>query len=416
MPARPVARHRAARRPLTALDDLAAASADGMASAGRRSAVAVITSGLVMSMSGTPAFAARTSEVGAFSGSVDTSRLTQSARAVLEQQVVAPVERRVDLRGARRDRGRATPRARSRSRQPQASRSRERAAHRPRRGRPPRPLTAEPAVAVPASAHGNAIVEIAARYVGVPYVYGGTTPDGFDCSGFTSYVFAQVGISLPRTSSAQRTVGTVVSRADAQPGDLIWSPGHIAIYAGDGLQVDAPRPGQDDPDPGDLAVEPDLHPGGLTVRCPTRSPDGAEWRRSPEVPARADGVLAVRRRDPGRVRRARRGPARPSPRAGGGRHRAADAGRVPGRVRAGRRPGRAVRSVRRAPVRSAGVAGARRRRPADRRPGELARAGRSRAPGSARVPRAARHRQVGGAGSPVHALGVRASGAVRGRQ
>jgi cell wall-associated NlpC family hydrolase len=88
------------------------------------------------------------------------------------------------------------------------------------------------------------VVSIAMRYLGVPYVWGGTTPAGFDCSGFTSYVFAQVGIDLPRTSSAQRYAGTVVSWADAQPGDLVWSPGHIAIYAGDGMQIEAPVPGK----------------------------------------------------------------------------------------------------------------------------------------------------------------------------
>jgi cell wall-associated NlpC family hydrolase len=88
------------------------------------------------------------------------------------------------------------------------------------------------------------VVSIAMRYLGVPYVWGGTTPAGFDCSGFTSYVFAQVGIDLPRTSSAQRYAGTVVSWAEAQPGDLVWSPGHIAIYAGDGMQIEAPVPGK----------------------------------------------------------------------------------------------------------------------------------------------------------------------------
>ena len=97
---------------------------------------------------------------------------------------------------------------------------------------------------IPASAVGNAVIEVAARYVGVPYVYGGTTPDGFDCSGFTSYVYAQLGITLSRTSSAQRYDGVVVSRANAQPGDLIWSPGHIGIYAGGNTQIDAPRPGK----------------------------------------------------------------------------------------------------------------------------------------------------------------------------
>lgn len=103
---------------------------------------------------------------------------------------------------------------------------------------------AEPVTSAPAAAANSSIIGIAAQYVGVPYVSGGTTPDGFDCSGFTSYVYAQAGISLPRTSGDQRNAGTVVSRADAQPGDLIWSPGHIAIYAGDGQMIDSPRPGK----------------------------------------------------------------------------------------------------------------------------------------------------------------------------
>ncbi|WP_454850159.1 C40 family peptidase [Promicromonospora soli] len=100
------------------------------------------------------------------------------------------------------------------------------------------------AVDVPASAKGSAIVSIGMRYLGVPYLWGGETPAGMDCSGFTSYVFAQVGINLPRTSSEQRYAGTEVPWSQAQPGDLLWSPGHIAIYAGDGMQIEAPVPGQ----------------------------------------------------------------------------------------------------------------------------------------------------------------------------
>nr|WP_255491755.1 C40 family peptidase [Actinotalea sp. JY-7876] len=109
------------------------------------------------------------------------------------------------------------------------------------------PATQQEAVAsapVPQAVAGNAVLEVAARYVGVPYVSGGTTPDGFDCSGFTSYVYAQLGITISRTSSEQRNAGTVVSRADAQPGDLIWTPGHVGIYAGGNTQIDAPRPGK----------------------------------------------------------------------------------------------------------------------------------------------------------------------------
>lgn len=111
----------------------------------------------------------------------------------------------------------------------------------------PRPVVRTRAVALqapPTSVAGNAILEIAARYVGTPYRLGGNTPAAFDCSGFTSYVFAQVGISLPRTSSQQRHAGTVISRADAKPGDLVWWPGHIAIYAGDNMIIDAPGPGR----------------------------------------------------------------------------------------------------------------------------------------------------------------------------
>lgn len=97
---------------------------------------------------------------------------------------------------------------------------------------------------VPQAVAGNAVLEIAARYVGVPYVAGGASPDGFDCSGFVSYVYAQLGISLPRSSGAYYSVGVQVSRADALPGDIIVSPGHVGIYAGENYQIDAPRPGK----------------------------------------------------------------------------------------------------------------------------------------------------------------------------
>ena len=103
-----------------------------------------------------------------------------------------------------------------------------------------RPVAQSSAVA--AAVSGSAIIAEAAKYVGTPYVSGGSSPSGFDCSGFTSYVFAKFGISLPRSSGAYYNVGTRVD--SPQAGDIIVSPGHVGIYAGPNLQIDAPRPGK----------------------------------------------------------------------------------------------------------------------------------------------------------------------------
>ena len=94
----------------------------------------------------------------------------------------------------------------------------------------------------------SGVLAIAARYVGVPYVYGGESPSGFDCSGFSQYVFKQVGISLPRTSSEQYAAVTHISRSEAKPGDLVFflsggSVYHLGIYAGGGMMYDSPKPG-----------------------------------------------------------------------------------------------------------------------------------------------------------------------------
>lgn len=95
----------------------------------------------------------------------------------------------------------------------------------------------------PSSGIGASIVSIARQYVGTPYVSGGASPAGFDCSGFTQYVYAQVGISLPRTSGGQGGAGRVVSASEAVPGDLIWAPGHVGIYTGNGQHIAARNPG-----------------------------------------------------------------------------------------------------------------------------------------------------------------------------
>ncbi|TRW43064.1 C40 family peptidase, partial [Georgenia yuyongxinii] len=103
---------------------------------------------------------------------------------------------------------------------------------------------AAPAPAAPApSASSSAVVNFARQFVGTPYVYGGATPAGFDCSGFTSYVFAHFGVTLPRSSGAQSGAGTVVSASEAVPGDLVWWPGHVGIYTGNGNHIAARNPG-----------------------------------------------------------------------------------------------------------------------------------------------------------------------------
>lgn len=95
---------------------------------------------------------------------------------------------------------------------------------------------------------GN-LLSNAAQFIGVPYVWGGTTPAGFDCSGFVSYVEGMSGVSLPRTSQAQSTVGTYVPVSQLQAGDLVFWGGvgsayHVGIYVGNGTYIHAPTPGQ----------------------------------------------------------------------------------------------------------------------------------------------------------------------------
>lgn len=86
-------------------------------------------------------------------------------------------------------------------------------------------------------------VGIAMQYQGVPYVWGGMSPSGFDCSGLVSYVFAQLGKPLPHSSAAIGRMGTSLPLSQAQPGDILWHPGHVAIYVGGGKIIHAPKPG-----------------------------------------------------------------------------------------------------------------------------------------------------------------------------
>ncbi|WP_328698814.1 C40 family peptidase [Brevibacterium rongguiense] len=95
---------------------------------------------------------------------------------------------------------------------------------------------------VPSGSKVQQVMALAKSGLGTPYVSGGTSPSGWDCSGFTSYVYKKVGVHLPRTSGGQAGAGKAVSKSNAKAGDLIVSPGHVGIYAGNGMMYDAGNP------------------------------------------------------------------------------------------------------------------------------------------------------------------------------
>ncbi len=250
MSSRAPGRHRAAVRPTTPLSTFAAQLQAGVGTAGRRGAVIAASSGLVVSLGVTAADAAPIGDA-----------VEEKPRAAPTAEVVAPVVDEVEQQltvaadvetvsvGAVTAQVVAPPpppppppppvvvaptRAASTDR---VSRSEQRTTTK---------AAAAPAPAVTgdlSSSRAN-VMAVAARYVGTPYRYGGTTPSGFDCSGFVQYVFAQVGVSLPRTSSAQAGAAVRISRSEAQPGDLVFMPGHIGIYAGGNLMYDSPTTGK----------------------------------------------------------------------------------------------------------------------------------------------------------------------------
>ena len=98
----------------------------------------------------------------------------------------------------------------------------------------------------PDGSRASQVIAIAMQYLGVPYVWGGASPSqGFDCSGLTTYVFAQIGISLPHHAASQYGYGVPVSREDLQPADLVFFDGlgHMGMYIGGGQFIHAPHTG-----------------------------------------------------------------------------------------------------------------------------------------------------------------------------
>ncbi len=99
---------------------------------------------------------------------------------------------------------------------------------------------------VASSGNGSSVVATANQYIGSRYIYGGTDPSGFDCSGFTSYVYKRYGVSLSRTAAGQYSNGVAVSKGELQPGDLVMfgksGINHVGIYIGGGKMIHAANP------------------------------------------------------------------------------------------------------------------------------------------------------------------------------
>ena len=219
------ARHRKDARPVTSVTPVA-----------RRSLAAAATSGLALTMIASSASAAATGSEAAASAGTVGARAAMSTNAAVQispDASAANADIAADVTAEAPVIEQPAPKANTAettttTADSSASATADNAA-----------ATSETQAAPTPASNAGGAVAIAMQYVGRPYVSGAAGPDAFDCSGLVQYVYAQMGISLPRTAQAQGSAGTLVSAAEAQPGDIVYFGHHVGIYAGDGKMIDA---------------------------------------------------------------------------------------------------------------------------------------------------------------------------------
>ena len=258
---RPAARHRRpvrTRTPLALIGD----AVGGSASTGvRRSAVIAVSSGLLVTMGlpviASPALAAdapdATASQAVTGSGVSAPAKAQVSFALTSLTTVDAGQYRQDEQVTAGDRAAVAERASRASAQETRAASARSAttagAEAPDETPDGGGSDSDPAPTPTVAPAGTSVIDVAKRYTGIKYRFGGTTPAGFDCSGFVRYVYAQVGVDLPRTASSQAAAGTRVSASEAKAGDIVSFTGkggvyHNGIYLGNGKMIDSPRTGK----------------------------------------------------------------------------------------------------------------------------------------------------------------------------
>lgn len=225
------ARHRAPRRPSTPVSQVAQSL---FSSENGKRLSALAGSGVALTVVAAAAIPADATAAKHVSTSVDSAHLAQGAveKLTVNKAVSSNVEQAGQSVSAATVAGAPAPAAAANA-AASASRASERSSAQASETFVGRDL---------GKADGTA-VGIAMQYRGVKYKRDGSTPSGFDCSGFVSYVYAQLGKSVPHSSAAISRMGTSLPLSQAQPGDILWHPGHVAIYVGGGKIIHAPKPG-----------------------------------------------------------------------------------------------------------------------------------------------------------------------------